>query len=135
MRTVRKVLAARIGRVEVALDDEGETPVRCKGGDVSARTGLGSFEDECSPTHDAIAMLALERCLHARHSLVRYALHQADVKLDLVPLDDLPTREVGVSRHLCYFSCNSMHKRAASAAQSDRFAACSAPVAHLRLLG
>jgi len=88
-----------------------------------------------APAHDAVAVLAAQRGLHARHSLIRNPLHQADVELDLVPLDDLPTREVGMSRHLCYFSCNSMHKRAASAAQSDRFAACSVPVAHLRLLG
>lgn len=70
MRTVRKVLAARIGRVEVALDDEGETPVRCKGGGVSARIGLGSFGGKCSPTHDAIAMLTLQARLHAAHALI-----------------------------------------------------------------
>lgn len=78
------MLAARIGCVEIALDDEGETPVRCKCGDVSARIGLGSFEDECSPADDAIAVLALERGLHARHALVRNALHETHVKLDLV---------------------------------------------------
>ena len=82
MRTIGKVLAARVGRVEIALDDEGETPVRCKCGDVSARTGLGSFEDECSPADDAVAVLALERRLHAAHALVRHALHQADIELD-----------------------------------------------------
>ena len=33
-------------------------------------------------------MLAAKRGLHARHALIRHALHQADIKLDLVPLDD-----------------------------------------------
>ena len=84
MRTVREMLASRIGCVEVALDDERETPVRCKCGDVSARIGLGSFEDECSPADDAIAVLTLQARLHARHTLVRNALHEAHVKLDLV---------------------------------------------------
>ena len=61
MRTVRKVLAARVRGVEIALDDERE-----------------------AAAHDAIAVLALERGLHARHSLVRYALHKTHVELDLV---------------------------------------------------
>jgi hypothetical protein len=84
VRTVREMLTTGVRCVEIALDDERETPVRCKCGDVSARIGLGSFEDECSPADHAIAVLALERGLHARHSLVRNALHETHVKLDLV---------------------------------------------------
>ena len=69
---VGEVRAAGVGGVEVGLDDQSQTAA-----------------------HDAVAVLAAQRGLHARHALIRYALHQADVELDLVPLDDLPTREVG----------------------------------------
>ncbi len=64
-KLVRKVLTSGVRRVEVRLDDERE-----------------------AAADDAIAVLALERGLHARHALVRNPLHQADVELDLVPLDD-----------------------------------------------
>jgi len=53
------------GTHEVRLDDERQTAA-----------------------HDAVAVLAAQARLHARHALIRHALHQADVKLDLVPLDD-----------------------------------------------
>ena len=38
-----------------------------------------------APAHDAVAVLAAQRGLHARHALIRHALHEADVELDLVP--------------------------------------------------
>ena len=45
---VREVLAAGVGRVEVALDDEGE-----------------------AAAHDTVAVLAAQRRLHARHALCK----------------------------------------------------------------
>ena len=64
-KLVREVLATGVRRVEVRLDDERE-----------------------AAADDAIAVLALERGLHARHSLVRYALHQTNIEFNLVPFDD-----------------------------------------------
>ena len=49
---------------------------------------VAGFECKRVPAHDAVAVLASERSLHTRHALVRNPLHEADVKLDLVPLDD-----------------------------------------------
>jgi len=62
---VGKVLAARVGRVEVALDHHAQT----------------------SP-HDAVTVAPAKRSLHPRDAFVRHALQQADVEVDLVPLDD-----------------------------------------------
>ena len=62
---VRKVLTAGVRGVEVRLADQSQTAA-----------------------HDAVAVLAAQRGLHARHALVRNPLHQADIELDLVPLDD-----------------------------------------------
>ena len=61
LELVSKVLAAGVGGVEVRLDHHGE-----------------------AAAHDAIAVLAAQARLHARDALIRHALHQADVKLDLV---------------------------------------------------
>tara|TARA_B100000575_G_C22998990_1_gene575733 strand:- start:240 stop:524 length:285 start_codon:yes stop_codon:yes gene_type:complete len=41
-----------------------------------------------APAHDAIAVLAAQARLHAGDALIRNPLHEADVELDLVPLDD-----------------------------------------------
>ena len=42
------------------------------------------------PAHNAIAVLAAERSLHARDALIRHTLHEADVELHFVPLHDSP---------------------------------------------
>ncbi|MBG10076.1 MAG: hypothetical protein CMD92_02790 [Gammaproteobacteria bacterium] len=63
----------RLGTHEVGLDDQSE-----------------------AATHDAIPVLSAQARLHAGDALVRHTLHQADVELDLVPLDDLrATRRSG----------------------------------------
>ena len=57
LELVGKVLPAGVGRVEVRLDHHRETPA-----------------------HDAVALTAAQRRLHARRALVRHALHEPDVK-------------------------------------------------------
>ena len=59
------MLTARVGRVEIRLDDQSQ-----------------------AAADDAVAVLAPQRSLHARHAFVRYTLHQADIEANLVPLDD-----------------------------------------------
>ena len=60
-KLIGEVAAARVGGVEVRLDDERK-----------------------ASAHDTIAMLTAQRGLHARDALIRHTLHQADVELDLV---------------------------------------------------
>jgi len=62
---VGKVLTASVRGVEVRLDDQSQTAA-----------------------HDAVAVTAAQRSLHAAHALIRYALHQTHVEANLVPLDD-----------------------------------------------
>ena len=74
--------------------------------------------------------------LHARDALVRHPLHQADVEADLVPLDDLPRSRMLIRKpehpsKMAVSSLSCMCNRG----ELDRFAACSAAVAHLRLDG
>ena len=95
---------------------------------------VAGFECKRVPAHDAVAVLASERSLHTRHALVRNPLHEADVELDLVPLYDLGRvklcckQGVEAQLHMCAIYCH-------CDLQNYRFAACSAAVAHLRLLG
>ena len=71
LELVRKVLAAGVGSVEIALDHHRQPAA-----------------------NHAIALTPAERRLHARRALVRNALHETHVEADLVPLDDLSTVRV-----------------------------------------
>jgi hypothetical protein len=62
---VVRVDSRRPGTHEVRLDDESQTTA-----------------------HDTVAVLASQRCLHARNAFVWYALHQTHVEVNLVPFDD-----------------------------------------------
>ena len=64
---VGEVRAAGVGGVEVRLNDQSQTAA-----------------------HDAVAVLAAQRGLHARDALVRHTLHEADVEANLVPLNHSP---------------------------------------------
>ena len=55
------MLAARVGGVEVALDDESETAA-----------------------NDTIPVLTAQARLHARDALIRHALHKTDIEADPV---------------------------------------------------
>ena len=99
-KLVGEVLAAGVGGVlRTGEGCERETGfVVCVVRVDSRRPGTHEvrLDDESQATaHDTVAVLAAQRCLHARNAFVWHALHQTHVEVNLVPFDDLSSRVQG----------------------------------------